>query len=121
MRWILAPGIVLLALAAPTWLVPALSQDDKQPAKVRQIEREKLFAVTRESHVDLAVQFIGIKGMRRLAELEHHKVRDVDDVINRADPSALDLGAQPLRARPDLYIIDLARGKEWALSRRGNG
>ncbi len=38
------------------------------------VEREKFFAVARESDVDVAIQLVGIEGVRRLAELEHHEV-----------------------------------------------
>jgi hypothetical protein len=38
------------------------------------VESEKFLSVARESHVDVAFQFIGVERVRRLAELEHHKV-----------------------------------------------
>src|SRR6266478_5589710 len=50
--------------------------------------------------------------MRRLAELEHHEVRDIDDVVDRANTDAFDSCAQPLRAGFDFHIVDLAGGKK---------
>ena len=84
------------------------------------IEREKFFAVAREPHIDAAFQFVGIECMRRLAELEHHEVGNVDDVVDRTNADALDLRTQPLRTRPDFHIVDLARGEKWTFARRGD-
>ena len=46
--------------------------------------------------------------MRGLSELEHHQVGNVDDVVDRTNTDALDLRADPLRARADFYVIDLS-------------
>jgi dienelactone hydrolase len=43
MRWMLVLGIVATALGTASWLVPAISQEDKQLPRDSPIEREKLF------------------------------------------------------------------------------
>src|SRR6266851_8687919 len=63
------------------------------------IEREKFFTVPGETHVDIALQFIGIECVGGLTKFEHHEVGDINDVIDRTNPNALDFGAQPLRTR----------------------
>jgi hypothetical protein len=80
------------------------------------IEREKFLAVARKPHIDAALQFIGIESMRRLAELQHHEIRDVDDVVDRANADALNFRAQPLRAGTDFYIVDFAQREEWTFA-----
>src|SRR5439155_14246604 len=85
------------------------------------IEREKLFTVVREPHVDIACQFIGIESVRRLAELQHYKIRNIDDVIDRADADALNLRAQPLRTWADVHVVDLSRGEKWTFTGRADG
>src|SRR6266404_8578246 len=55
--------------------------------------------------------------MRRLAELEHHEVRDIDDVVDRANTNAFDSCAQPLRAGSDFHIVDLAGGEKRTFAR----
>src|SRR5260370_11537361 len=59
--------------------------------------------------------------MRRLAELEHHEVRDVDDVVDRANTDAFDSCAQPLRAGPDFHIVDLVGGEKRTFTRGADG
>ncbi len=56
--------------------------------------------------------------MRWLAELEHHKVGNVDDVVDRANPDAFNFRAQPGWTWPDFHVVDLTRGIEWALVQR---
>src|SRR5205823_9566525 len=63
----------------------------------------------------------GVKRVRRLAEFEHHKIGDVDDVVDRANADALDLRAQPLRARSDFHVVDLTGGEKWTFASRGDG
>src|SRR5262249_46869770 len=77
-------------------------------------------AVASESHVDVALQFIDIERVGRLAELEHHKVGDVDNVVDRTNTDALDFRPQPLWTRADMDSLDLARGKKRTFARRGN-
>ena len=84
------------------------------------VEREKLFAFAREAHVDFALQFVRIERVRRLPELEHHEIRDVDDVVDRAQPDGLQFRAQPVRARTDCDVFDPARGIKRAFVRRGD-
>src|SRR5215468_9636308 len=61
--------------------------------------------------------------MRRLPKLQHHEIRDVDDVVDRANTHALNLRAQPLRARTHIYIVDLTQREErtFASCRDSNG
>ncbi len=59
--------------------------------------------------------------MCRLAEFEHHEVGDVDDVVDRADPNALNFRAQPRWTWPDFHIVDLARGKKRTFARGADG
>ena len=63
------------------------------------------------------LQLVGVEGMQRLADFEHHEIRDVDDVVDRTQPDGFQFRAQPVRARPDLDVLDAARGIERALSR----
>src|SRR5439155_17306902 len=65
-------------------------------------------------------QFIGVESMRRLTELKHHEIRDVDDVVDRANADALNFRAQPLRAGTHLHVVDLTQRKNWTFSRRRN-
>src|SRR5438477_880244 len=80
------------------------------------IEREKFFTVAGESHVDIAFQRVRVEGMRRLTELEHYEVRNVDNVVDRTDPDALDLRSQPLRTRAHMDGLDPTRREERALA-----
>ena len=54
--------------------------------------------------------------MGRLTEFEHHEIRDVDDVVDRANADAFDLRAQPLWTSPDFHIVDLADGEKWTFA-----
>ena len=58
--------------------------------------------------------------MRRLSEFEHHEVRDVNDVVDRTDASALNFRAQPLRTRSDFHVVDPTRREKWTLTCRAN-
>src|SRR4029077_9927041 len=87
------------------------------------IERQKFLALARKSHINAVLQFIGIESMRRLTELKHHEIRDVDDVVDRANADALNFRAQPLRAGTHFYVVNFAQREEWAFAacRDGNG
>src|SRR5262249_22059492 len=80
------------------------------------IEREKFLTVAREPYVDTALQFIGIERMRRLTQLQHHEIGNVDDVVDGANPDALNLHAQPLRARTHSHLLDLTQREEWTVA-----
>src|SRR5437773_140015 len=80
------------------------------------MEREKFLALTRKPHIDAALQFVGVKRMRRLAKLQHHEIRDVDDVVDRANADALNFRAQPLRGGTWFYVVDLAQREEWTFA-----
>src|SRR5438477_6520943 len=84
------------------------------------IEREKPFSLARKPNIDPTFQFIGIKCVRWLTEFEHHKVGNIDDVVDRTDPNAFNLGAQPGWTWSDLHTVDLARRKEWTLTQRAD-
>ncbi len=70
----------------------------------------------RKPHIDAALQFVGVKGMRRLAKLQHHEIRDVDDIVDRANADALNFRAQPLRAVTHFYVVDSAQREEWTFA-----
>src|SRR4029077_372222 len=80
------------------------------------IEREKFLAVARKPHIDTALQLVGVKCMRRLAKLQHHEIRDVDDVVDRANTDAFNFRAQPLRAGTNFYVIDFAEREKWTFA-----
>src|SRR5437773_10155083 len=80
------------------------------------MEREKFLAVTRKPHIDAALQFVAVKCMRRLAKLQHHEVRHVDDVVDRANADTLNFRAQPLRAGTHFYVVYLAQREEWTFA-----
>ena len=58
--------------------------------------------------------------MRRLSELEHHEIRDVDNIVDRPNTDRFDFRAQPSRARADYDVFNAARGIERAFVRRLN-
>ena len=70
---------------------------------LRAIERGEFFVLGSAAHDDVCLAIrIGtergsIKRMQRLAELEHHVVRNVDDVVHGSLTSSDDLGSQPVR------------------------
>src|SRR5207253_8724346 len=84
------------------------------------VECEKLFSIARESDVDVASQFVCVERVRRLSEFEHHEVRDVNDVVDRTNASALNFRAQPLRTRSDFHVVDPTRREKWTLTCRAN-
>src|SRR5947209_1876328 len=53
--------------------------------------------------------------MGRLSQLEHYEIRDVDNVVDRANSDALDFRAQPLRTGPHLHVVDAVCGKKRAI------
>ena len=59
-----------------------------------------------------------VEGVERLAGLEHHVVRDVDDVVDAAETDLLERGAQPIGAGPDLHALHDASGVARAEVRR---
>src|SRR5204862_7791432 len=71
--------------------------------------------------MNISDNFVGVERVGWLSELEHHEVGDVDDVVDRTNADAFDLGAQPLRAGPDFHIVDLASGEKWTFARRTDG
>ena len=54
----------------------------------------------RKSHVYFTAEFIGIKRMSGLTQLEHHKIRNIHNVVNGANAYALDFSAQPIGLGP---------------------
>ena len=55
-------------------------------------------------------QQVGIEGVQRLAQLEHHVVGDVDHVVQRPPARGDDPLGEPLGRRPDLDAADEPRG-----------
>ena len=84
------------------------------------VEREELFVRLGQSHADPAGELIGVERMQRLAEFEHDEIRDVDDVVHRAEPDRFELRAEPIRARADGHVFKPLRGIERALVRRAD-
>ena len=65
------------------------------------------FAARAAHHDPVARQPFEIERVHRLADLEHHVVGDVDDVVDRADAGGLEALAQPVRRRRDRDLEDL--------------
>ena len=55
------------------------------------VERVKLLAVAREPHIERAVEFRRVESVQRLPEFQHHVVRDVHDVVDRAQADRFEL------------------------------
>ena len=84
------------------------------------IKGEKLFALAGQSHVDVAVELVRIKSVSGLAQLEHHEIRDIDDVIDGTNADAFDFRAQPIGTWPDLHVFNSAGGIKWTFVQSGN-
>ena len=54
--------------------------------------------------------------MGRLAEFEHHKIRDIDDVVDRTNPDAFNFRAQPFRTGPT-FTLSILRSEKNGHSR----
>ena len=74
------------------------------------------FSLARQPDLDAAVQFFGVERVRRLAELEHHEIGDIDDTVDRANPDSFQFRAQPIRTGRRLDLFDPARRIKWALA-----
>ena len=92
------------------------------------VERGQLFSRTREAHHDrgrlaatAAQQAIVVEGVQRLAPFEHHKVRDVDDIVDGphagVDEPALQPARRSLHADPRQQHGGIARGQARVLDR----
>ena len=57
------------------------------------VEREKLLAFAGQAHIDRAFEFVGIERVCGLTHLKHHKVGDVDDIVDRTNSDALNFCA----------------------------
>ena len=62
---------------------------------------------TRDERVPL--EAIGVVRMERLAELEHHIVRDVDRVVDRSHPGRDQSVLHPLRRWSDGHVLEVRR------------
>ncbi len=62
--------------------------------------------------------FVVIKSVQRVAELEHHVVRNVDDVADAGDAGSFEAVFQPFRGRLDLHVSN-DTGGEAAAKLRG--
>ena len=81
------------------------------------VERCEFFAFGRAAHDDgramrhaCCGQQMVIERVQRLADLQHHVIRDVHDVVDAADADFLQRVPQPIRARRRLSRLDDARG-----------
>jgi hypothetical protein len=73
-------------------------------ALVEQLHR---LAGARAAHSDRAFQLVGVEGVHRLAQLEHHVVADVHQRADRAQAGAAQLFHQPQRrTRVDVQALD---------------
>ena len=70
---------------------------------------------------DPTVHLAGVESMERLAELQHHVVRDVHDIVDRSNADRRQPPAKPLRTWPYFHVLDSADRIEWTLRRRLNG
>ena len=61
------------------------------------VEQLQLLAGARVAHLDVPAQAPQVVGVQRLAELEHHVVRDVDDGADRPQARAAQALAHPQR------------------------
>ncbi len=83
------------------------------------VEQPEPFARAREAHVDARVEAAQVIGVHRLAELEHHVVRDVHDRADRPQTGAAQALAHPLRrARLRIHALDHAARESRAGRRR---
>ncbi len=74
------------------------------------VEGAELLALGRAADDDLAAAEEGvIEGVDGVAELEHHEVGDVDDVVDGADPEALQAVFEPQGRRADRDVDDGGR------------
>ena len=85
------------------------------------IERGEGFPLVRKADDQSPLDFTGIKGVQRLSRLEHHEIRDINDVVNGAEADGLQTFAEPLGARPNLHPVDAADTVEGCGVGSGNG
>ena len=79
---------------------------------VAPVEKSQRFARARAAHDDAAIDFAPVIGVHRLAELEHHVVRDVDDRVDRTQTRASQPFPHPEgRLRPRRSDRGSARGE----------
>jgi len=99
-------------------------EHDPKSGQVRQrplgaVERANLFARLRFAHHDAAViQFIEIVCVQRMAQLEHHVVRDVHHVVDRILPYRFKPLPKPVRRRLHLHAAHHPSRKSPAQFRR---
>ncbi len=67
------------------------------------IQREELLAFPGGTHLERAVEPIGIESVKRLAEFKHHQVGNIDDIINGTQSDRLEFFAKPRRTWADLH------------------
>ncbi len=69
------------------------------------VERRQRLARARPAHDERVARHARqVEGVARLAELDHHVVREVDDVVDRPDADQLEPVAQPRRRRADRHV-----------------
>ena len=79
------------AFISPGEVVLAWTDDETDPQ----------YALSRADY-DTSLYLRGIEGVQRLAEFQHHVVRDIDDVIDGAQTDFFKALAEPLWTRPHL-------------------
>ena len=94
--------------------------DDEELAIERHfafVEQFQGFAGARVAHDDRAVQGVGIEGMQRLAEFEHHVVGDVHERADRTQAGTLEALAHPQRrTRVRIQALDDATAEARAIA-----
>jgi hypothetical protein len=80
----------------------------------RAVEQLEGLPVAGPPRREAAVEAVEVVGVRRLAELEHHVVRGVHDVVDRAHPAQLEAAGQPPRRRPDRDAVEDRDGESAA-------
>ena len=75
---------------------------------VHSVQRRQALARPRAAnHERLAVEPIEIERVHRLADLQHHVVRDVDDVADRSNARRFEALGEPARRRTDRHLEHL--------------
>ena len=68
----------------------------------------------------MIAHLVVVESVQRMAELEHHVVGDVDDVVDAGDAAGFEAVAQPWRRGLNFHAANHARGEAAAKFRRLN-
>ena len=59
----------------------------------------------------VVAHFVVVEGVQRVPELQHHVVRNIDDVADAGDAGGFEAVFQPFGRRLDFYVSNDARGE----------